>query len=104
MRSNARISSTGCCWDCCLSNMKILCRTGCLVLMAVQLAAPAARLKELVGIEGVRENQLLGYGLVVGLAGTGDKKQTVFPVQTLANLLDRMGVNVSPAALTVKNT
>lgn len=65
-------------------------------------AAPA-RLKELVSIEGVRDNQLVGYGLVVGLNGTGDKRQTVFAAQTLANLLGRMGVTVNPQAMQVKN-
>lgn len=75
-----------------------------LVCPGLTPAKPATRLKELVGIEGVRENQLLGYGLVVGLAGTGDRRQTVFPVQSLANLLQRMGVSVPAAALTVKNT
>ncbi len=64
----------------------------------------ATRLKELASIEGVRDNQLLGYGLVVGLAGTGDKQQTIFTTQSLANILQRMGVTVSPTAITVKNT
>lgn len=62
------------------------------------------RLKDLVTIEGVRTNQLLGYGLVVGLNGTGDRQQTVFSVQSLTNLLQRMGVSVNPTAITVKNT
>jgi flagellar P-ring protein precursor FlgI len=62
------------------------------------------RLKDLVSIEGVRSNQLLGYGLVVGLAGTGDRQQTVFPAQSLTNLLLQMGVSVSPSLITVKNT
>jgi flagellar P-ring protein precursor FlgI len=66
--------------------------------------APAARLKDLVSIEGVRDNQLIGYGLVVGLAGTGDKRQTVFPAQSLANMLERMGVSVPATAMQVKNT
>jgi len=65
---------------------------------------PPSRLKELVSVEGVRDNQLIGYGLVVGLAGTGDKRQTVFPTQTLTNMLERMGVSVSPAAIQVRNT
>jgi flagellar P-ring protein precursor FlgI len=65
---------------------------------------PATRLKDLVSMEGVRDNQLVGYGLVVGLAGTGDKRQTVFSAQTLSNLLERMGVSVAPAALQAKNT
>lgn len=62
------------------------------------------RLKELVTIEGVRSNQLVGYGLVVGLNGTGDSQQTVFSVQSLTNMLQRMGVSVSPGLITVKNT
>lgn len=62
------------------------------------------RLKDLVSIEGVRSNQLLGYGLVVGLAGTGDRQQTVFPAQSLTNMLLQMGVSVNPALITVKNT
>lgn len=65
---------------------------------------PPSRLKELIAIEGVRDNQLIGYGLVVGLAGTGDKRQTVFPTQTLTNMLERMGVSVSPTAIQVRNT
>ena len=62
------------------------------------------RLKDLVSIEGVRTNQLIGYGLVVGLNGTGDRQQTQFSVQSLTNLLQRMGVTTPPAAITVKNT
>ncbi len=75
-----------------------------LVLTMLLPAAEAARLKELATLEGVRDNQLVGYGLVVGLAGTGDKRQTVFSNQTLANLLERMGVAVSPTAIQVRNT
>jgi flagellar P-ring protein precursor FlgI len=67
-------------------------------------SAPAARLKDLVSIEGVRENQLIGYGVVVGLAGTGDRQQTVFSNQSLTNILERMGVAVSPTTIRVKNT
>jgi flagellar P-ring protein precursor FlgI len=52
------------------------------------------RIKDVATIEGVRENQLIGYGIVVGLNGTGDSQQTVFPVQTLISTLQRMGVNV----------
>lgn len=62
-------------------------------------ASPAAglhvaRIKDLTTIEGIRDNELIGYGLVVGLAGTGDKQQTIFSIQTLANMLQRMGVNI----------
>src|ERR1700758_487504 len=52
------------------------------------------RIKDVATIEGVRDNQLIGYGIVVGLSGTGDSQQTVFPVQTLIATLQRMGVNV----------
>jgi flagellar P-ring protein precursor FlgI len=75
-----------------------------LLLLAPGPAAQAARLKDLVAIEGVRDNQLLGYGLVVGLAGTGDRQQSVFSAQSLTNLLQRMGVSVAPTAIRVANT
>jgi flagellar P-ring protein precursor FlgI len=74
-------------------------------LLLASMAAPAAtRLKELVSLEGVRDNQLLGYGLVVGLAGTGDRQQTLFPTQSLANMLERMGLTINPTTIQVKNT
>ncbi len=63
-----------------------------------------ARIKELVDVAGVRDNQLIGYGLVVGLNGTGDRRQTVFSAQSLSNLLERMGVQVPGASLRVNNT
>jgi flagellar P-ring protein FlgI len=63
----------------------------------------ALQVRDLVSLEGARENQLMGYGLVVGLNGTGDKRQTFFSTQSLANLLDRMGVQVNPTALLVRN-
>jgi flagellar P-ring protein FlgI len=66
--------------------------------------APAARLKDLASIEGVRDNHLVGYGLVVGLAGKGDTILTVFSAQSLANMLERMGVAVSPTLIQVRNT
>jgi flagellar P-ring protein FlgI len=78
-----------------------------LLLCGLLLLLPASattRLKDLASVEGVRDNQLLGYGLVVGLAGTGDRQQTVFSAQSLTNILQRMGVTVSPTAITVKNT
>jgi flagellar P-ring protein precursor FlgI len=53
-----------------------------------------ARVKDVSTIEGIRDNQLVGYGLVVGLRGTGDSSQTVFPAQTLISALERMGVTV----------
>jgi len=53
-----------------------------------------ARIKDLTTVEGIRDNQLVGYGLVVGLNNTGDKQQTIFSIQTLGNMLQRMGVNI----------
>jgi len=73
-----------------------------LLLMALECRG-ATRLKDVVSLEGVRDNQLMGYGIVVGLNGTGDKRQTVFSAQTLTNILTRMGVTVSPAAILVRN-
>lgn len=66
-------------------------------------SSAATRLKELASLEGVRDNQLMGYGLVVGLNGTGDKRQTVFSAQALTNILRRMGVTVNPTAILVRN-
>ena len=103
MRFAARSFFTGCCWDFCHSDMRLYLTTGLLTLL---LAGPgkAARLKDLASLEGVRENQLVGYGIVVGLAGTGDRQQTVFSNQSLTNMLERMGISVSPAVIRVKNT
>ena len=57
-------------------------------------AGHLARIKDVATIEGIRDNQLVGYGLVVGLRGTGDSSQTVFPAQTLVSALERMGITV----------
>ena len=77
----------------------------CWILVAVAIALAVAvgwgesteqraRVKDVATIEGIRDNQLVGYGLVVGLRGTGDSSQTVFPAQTLISALERMGVTV----------
>ncbi|GLI38473.1 flagellar basal body P-ring protein FlgI [Geobacter hydrogenophilus] len=73
------------------------------LLLALPQMALAVRIKDIASFDGVRENQLIGYGLVVGLNGTGDSDQTNFPVQTLANVLERMGVTVNRNDITVKN-
>lgn len=65
--------------------------------------AHQARIKDIASIEGIRDNQLVGYGLVVGLQGTGDSQQTTFPTQTLAAMLLRMGVSVPAASIRVNN-
>lgn len=63
----------------------------------------ASRIKDVAAFEGVRDNQLYGYGLVVGLNGTGDRSQTFFPTQTLANMLLRSGITIDPDQVRVKN-
>lgn len=67
------------------------------------LSSYAARLKDIAHIEGFRVNQLNGYGLVIGLDGTGDKQNTEFTVQTLSNLLQEYNIRVSPGDVRVKN-
>jgi len=66
-------------------------------------SASAVRLKDVAHIAGFRSNQLFGYGLVVGLNGTGDKQNTEFTVQTLTNLLQEYNIRVSPDDVRVKN-
>lgn len=61
------------------------------------------RIKDIATFSGVRDNQLIGYGLVVGLAGTGDKKDSVFTLSSMKNMMDRMGVGVDSKALKIKN-
>jgi len=67
------------------------------------MPAYAARIKELGYLNGVRSNQLIGYGLLVGLNGTGDKSSTLFTNQSLANMLDSLGVKVDARSTKVNN-
>src|SRR5580692_3234011 len=89
----------------------------CIFAMLLTLAASAfaqspvpptsrqaqARVKDISSVEGIRDNQLVGYGIVVGLGGTGDSQQTTFPAQTLAATLLRMGVSVPASSIRVQN-
>jgi flagellar P-ring protein FlgI len=61
------------------------------------------RLRDISTFEGVRDNMLLGYGLVAGLKRTGDSQQTIFSTQTLANILQRMGVQIPVASVQIRN-
>jgi flagellar P-ring protein FlgI len=72
-------------------------------LITLTASAEPARLKDLVSIEGVRDNQLIGYGIVFGLKNTGDTQLTLFSYQTLTNMLRRMGVTVDPTQMQVRN-
>lgn len=84
--------------------------TTCLAaaLLATAFAVPSAvagpvRLKDVAGLQGVQATPLIGYGLVVGLAKTGDRRQTLFSAQTLANMLERFGVSVPGADIKIEN-
>ncbi len=69
-----------------------------LILLGAAPLASATRIKDLAQVYGVRGNQLIGYGLVVGLDGSGDQTtQTPFTVQSLGNMLTQLGINVEPA-------
>ena len=63
----------------------------------------SARVKDIASIQGVRPNQLFGYGLVVGLDGSGDNSGKGFTTQSLVNLLERMGIHVNPQDVKAKN-
>ena len=77
------------------------------VLLVVALAGPAlalSRVKDLASIEGVRQNQLVGYGIVVGLNGTGDTLNNIpFTKQSLQAMLERLGVNTRGATMRTQN-
>jgi flagellar P-ring protein precursor FlgI len=93
-----------------LARIKTLCTS---LLLAASLPAGAldappptsrqVRIREITTIEGMRDNSLMGYGLVVGLRGTGDQKQTIFTTQMLANVMSRLGMQIVPTGITVKN-
>jgi len=95
------------------AGVRLICRVflvGILVSGAAGFASEAAtvaqrqaRVKDIASIEGIRDNQLVGYGIVVGLQGTGDSQQTTFPIQTLAATLLRMGVSVPASSIRVQN-
>lgn len=63
----------------------------------------AVKVKDIATFSGIRDNQLVGYGLVVGLSGTGDKKDSTFTMSSMANMLSAMGVSVDPSQLKPKN-
>ena len=72
--------------------------------VAILLASPDAiggttRLKDVASLQGVVATPMLGYGLVVGLNKTGDRRQTIFSAQTLASMLQRFGVSVDAEAI-----
>jgi flagellar P-ring protein precursor FlgI len=73
------------------------------LLIGWQPLSASSRIKDVAHFTGVRNNSLTGYGLVVGLKGSGDKQQTVFTQQTLKNMLDRFGLNLDNQVIRVQN-
>lgn len=65
--------------------------------------AEAVRIKDIASFSGMRTNQLVGYGLVVGLSGTGDKKDSTFTMRSMVNMLEKMGVQVDMSKMRPKN-
>jgi flagellar P-ring protein precursor FlgI len=76
---------------------------GLALLVLLFSLAYGTKIRDIAVIEGHRSNYLVGYGLVVGLKGTGDGKATLFTVRSIANMLNRMGIAVDPRRITVKN-
>jgi flagellar P-ring protein precursor FlgI len=74
-----------------------------LIVSGLHAEQRSYKLRDITEIQGVRGNQLVGYGLVIGLNRSGDTQQTFFTVQTLANTLQRLGVQIAPGTVVVKN-
>lgn len=74
-----------------------------MIVLFLTAGAHAVRIKEITSIQGVRQNQLVGYGLVVGLNGTGDGDKVKFTLQSLVSMLEKMGMTVNSADIKVKN-
>lgn len=73
-------------------------------LLALHMPAGAAvRIKDLGRFDGVRENVVIGYGLVVGLSGTGDSRRSLTTVQSVSNMLQEFGLQIPPAAVNSRN-
>ena len=73
------------------------------VVFSYKGQALGVRIKDIVDIKGVRQNQLVGYGLVVGLNGTGDSDDAIFTIQSMVSMLERMGVTVQAEDIEVDN-
>lgn len=73
------------------------------IVLSSQASASGVRIKDIARVKGVRENALVGYGVVVGLAGTGDSSRNKSTVQSIANTLVRFGITVSPEDIKSRN-
>ena len=74
-----------------------------LLLLVAVSTAPAARIKDITSIKGVRPNQLIGYGLVIGLDGTGDGNRSAFTKQSIVTMLERMGMTIDANEIRIEN-
>ena len=92
--------------------MKLLYRktlVGAILWMALAVLAPGplgaatVRLKSIAKVKGIRDNQLIGYGLVVGLQRTGDSQRVTTTLQSVANMLSQFGIKVDPTQMRIKN-
>jgi flagellar P-ring protein precursor FlgI len=93
-------------WICLINQMKTsILKVAVILAGLLVLAGPAhaVRIKDIAEIKGVRSNQLVGYGLVVGLNGTGDSGDATFTNQSMAAMLEKMGVTVLPEDIEVDN-
>lgn len=82
---------------------RILVSMACAALLLGAPAHGAVRLKDLGRFDGVRANNVIGYGLVVGLSGTGDSRRSLATVQSVSNMLQEFGLQVPPAAINSRN-
>jgi len=88
-----------------MSLAKKIVAAAAILILAVQPAAALSRVKDLVAVEGIRDNMLVGYGLVVGLNGSGDSlKNAPFTQQSIQAMLERLGVNTRGTTMQTKNT
>ena len=77
---------------------------GSVLLLGVEIAKAESRIKDIADFEGVRDNQLVGYGLIVGLNGTGDNIKSVdFAKESLISMLDMIGINARDGQIKAKN-
>ena len=84
-------------------NVLKLATVACVVLLIGSTAQGAVRIKDLGRFDGMRENSVIGYGLVVGLGGTGDSRRSLATVQSVSNMLQEFGLQVPPTAVNSRN-
>ena len=83
-------------------NMKVIVVLG-LLAIGMQCTMGAIRIKDIATVQGVRNQQLIGYGLAVGLNGTGDTQRSTFTLQSVSSMLKRLGITVPQSDLRLRN-